>query len=575
MRHHVIRDQFTGARLSYPMSKADSASHEQNFLHFRGPASNAKATVLVRMDEDEAIMSATKALKWLPEPDLPNRWPHNSSMERDIREEKECERAIHFQSGFDYASHSFLYEAACMSLNFDKPAKNNPDITQWEAQSGSAFDGPRLCIGQLVRYRRKDQMTLEPNLAPALFVGWHVDSGFRYNDVVKVIDYQKWKAKSGEFWDPIKVPTGELFVEEGAPVFPLAAARDHALHSGGTVVLPDIETKEIPFGTSIPEPILPAKRKVYITLERLIKWKRTPGCKGCEGSGKHTPECVARFTELVAKEREEVAEKATKEPVSEEPIPDGSEPSPSSSSAPKATSTISTPTAIAIEGEEEASEPSASSALAAVLKTAQATPALQHQPERSGCKCCQPIKADKEKRNKGKMNRISTTPQSGSQAIDTIFNDAMQLFHQLQLPQEVSAVIASFASKADIVSQHCADPHSQQGCDKKSSSLRSLSGYGTMFEFCCDEHSNMGTVHEKYGIHHVRLCKSRYDLTTADAIEQLMMQVEATPGADIWGALPCTAWSSWQKMSIARYGKRYAVKLEKRRKASIDLFMKF
>ena len=47
-------------------------------------------------------------------------------------------------------------------------------------------------------YRRKAvcKKTLEPNIAPGLFLGWRIDSGLRYRNVVKVLDYTEHRTRS-------------------------------------------------------------------------------------------------------------------------------------------------------------------------------------------------------------------------------------------------------------------------------------------------------------------------------------------------------------------------------------------
>lgn len=107
--------------------------------------------------------------------------------------------------------------------------------------------------------------------------------------VIRVLDYQEYRTRS--IAQAIDVPEAELFVEEGDPVFPLAVARDKALSSGspsGKLDLPGYAEKELPFppegGVASPStPSGPKGRGVYITLERIIKFKETPGCKGCSG----------------------------------------------------------------------------------------------------------------------------------------------------------------------------------------------------------------------------------------------------------------------------------------------------
>ena len=119
-------------------------------------------------------------------------------------------------------------------MSFDRPAPFSPGKTQWEALTKEKFQGKRCCFGQLVWYRTKTpgKRTLDPNMAPALFLGWRVDPGLRYRNVVKVMDYEAFR-KDGSI-SVHDVPEPELFVEDGPPSFPIAAAADRALHGGKT-----------------------------------------------------------------------------------------------------------------------------------------------------------------------------------------------------------------------------------------------------------------------------------------------------------------------------------------------------
>ena len=88
--HHVVRDLYSGARIAYPLSKRDVESHAKNFRHFVGLKAKELAThTLIKMDEAQELEQAAHQVGFVPETSLPNRWPHNALLERDIREEKE------------------------------------------------------------------------------------------------------------------------------------------------------------------------------------------------------------------------------------------------------------------------------------------------------------------------------------------------------------------------------------------------------------------------------------------------------------------------------------------------------
>ena len=63
-------------------------------------------------------------------------------------------------------------------------------------------------------------------------------------------------------------------------------------------------------------------KSVYITVERIIKFKETPGCRACTGQSKtRSAECKKRFSELVSADRAEAAAKSAAKIESKEPIP--------------------------------------------------------------------------------------------------------------------------------------------------------------------------------------------------------------------------------------------------------------
>ena len=147
-------------------------------------------------------------------------------------------------------------------------------------------------------------------------MGWRIDPGMRYRRVLTAMDYQSFRANGNVTVHD--VPEPELFVEEGDPVFPTPA--DRALRTRDGEV-PEYAIRDVPFiPEGIPAPSTPSgfkSRSVYSTIERIIKFKETPGCKACAGhasSRHHTDECRKRFAELVESEKEEAkAKKAASE----------------------------------------------------------------------------------------------------------------------------------------------------------------------------------------------------------------------------------------------------------------------
>ena len=81
--HHVVRDVFSGARVAYPMSRRGAPQHARNFRHFLGlTTGEAPTSCLTRMDEAGELIAAAEEVGLTPETSLPNRWPHNATLER-------------------------------------------------------------------------------------------------------------------------------------------------------------------------------------------------------------------------------------------------------------------------------------------------------------------------------------------------------------------------------------------------------------------------------------------------------------------------------------------------------------
>ncbi|CAE6942204.1 RE1 [Symbiodinium sp. CCMP2592] len=125
-------------------------------------------------------------------------------------------------------------------------------------------------------------------MAKGLFLGWRIDAGMRYRNVVKVLDYNDFRGKRNT--SVHDVPEPELYIEDGPPIFPVANATRKALVDGSTLsaasgALPEIPLREIPFALESIGPPAP----------------RTPG-----KATKHTDTCRARFAELVKADKEEL-----------------------------------------------------------------------------------------------------------------------------------------------------------------------------------------------------------------------------------------------------------------------------
>ena len=340
----VVRDEFSGFLRSFPLTRRTTDNVVRCLLQFIGKHAEAKPTIMFKSDNAKELDAACQQMSWVPEPTLANRWPHNSVLERDIRSIQEITRAVHLQAGFAIRpglwSHSAVFGTFVLNL---KHSIAGQETTRYIAATGTEFPGRKLLLGQLVYYRTDPKLRdkFEPSASPALFCGYRLDSGPEsFKGVYLVLDYKKVKAGSIGADLAISVPFEELFVPEGEEVFPMRAAFERAIEGFAEPKFPDIKGLEVPFSPLGPDST-PAKRHEYITLDRLIKYGGTPGCKACQGdSVTHSPVCKVRFDGLIRADK--TAESRSKSlpptPVSlpPTPAPAVAPPTPGPSAEPKA-----------------------------------------------------------------------------------------------------------------------------------------------------------------------------------------------------------------------------------------------
>ena len=216
-----IRDKFTGLFAAHPCTDRSTESVVAALRKLVGKKVTSK-TVSLLSDAAETFEAAAKELGWIHCPSLPNRFPHNSQMEREIRSFEEGVRSVFLNAGFSIRPQ--LWPAACkygaMALNLTYAAPQDKDLTRWDfavAYLGYDDISPIKCVlGQLVFYRSKIGDKFAPNAAPGLFAGW----------VGLVLDLAKLKNRSGAWTDPLPVPEQEIYVKDEVPGFPLKDATD-------------------------------------------------------------------------------------------------------------------------------------------------------------------------------------------------------------------------------------------------------------------------------------------------------------------------------------------------------------
>ena len=254
---------------------------------------------------------------------------------------------------------------------------------------------------------------------------------------------------------------------------------------------------------------------MYITVERILKFKETPGCKGCLGTSRlHTDERRRRFASLVEAERKEALDRR------EEPAaPEGAAPS-----APEASPEVP---ASVVE-----------------LTVQKATAYSNHMLECSGRKLpCFGRPKPFIPACMASNNPFGDVPQSGNQ------------------PSPSSSSEFRFPNKRNR---------------KKTERLKGIGPDSPLFEFACDPESQMGITCEEHGISHVRFSRDFGDLTDPEVIAQLDYQIGASPMApNLWGAIPCTSGTPWQYINSSKGGAAFKAYLRRQISKSKRMFASF
>jgi hypothetical protein len=576
----VVKDSYSGLRQVYPQTAKSSELIQRSFRRFTGPTHVGRTNVVIKSDAAPEIASAVVDLGWLPESSVANSWPHNAQLERDIRTMKEAAKCMMLQSGFDHGLWPIALEYAgtCLSAQLmayiSPQEKGTPvgcckkELTQWAAATGQDFAGPMVPLGALVFFKDKTPgaLALAPGAKPGIFAGWRIESGLRYRKVLRILDLVKLQAQEGRFWQPADLYESEVHIPRSF-TFPLANAKKAKLE-GRTLSLdtPEIEPpSDLLFDEESEPPVRPlVRRRTMITLNRQLRFGNSDGCAGCfQGSGRHTDACHTRFAGLIEdeekKEEEKKAAKQAAQPAAAPVAPVAEAPS------------FRPPPEVA---------QSSSAALAATLGRRQGGLPVAVCVQSSECRNAHPDTQlpDKHelKQYADKINHNMSQPPHYDKSVDSILQDAMSYyttFSNKAYDITSQAIVTAMSSHITLVSQHCRQLAStDQALPKLKRSSRSSP---VMFEFACAADSMMGQVHGKYGIDHMRLHIGVLDLRDETTIIQLLDQLDATPGADVWGSIPCTVWCRWQQMAIHRYGEKYQQRLEIRRSASLKLLRNY
>ena len=122
----VARDEHTGFIRAIALIRKSNANVVRYLLQFIGKHAYHGPTVIFKSDCAKELEGARLQMTWVAQPTLPNKWPHNSVLERDTRTIEEATRAVHLQSGFQIRpglwvhscsnAHSCSYAAFVLNL---------------------------------------------------------------------------------------------------------------------------------------------------------------------------------------------------------------------------------------------------------------------------------------------------------------------------------------------------------------------------------------------------------------------------------------------------------------------------
>ena len=335
---HTVRDYYSGVGMAWPGKGRDENVIFSNLKFFCGIHAR-RPNILVRSDAAREITSAVSNLGWIAEPSLENRWPHNAVHERWQATLKSVIRAAKLQSGIPTAAWHLLASYAAISLAITQDAPIYPHErgadgrvldqfsfklgrTCWEVLSkGDPFTGPLQPFGRLCYYWNHKAHPLDANGAPALFIGWRIESNMRYRGVLLVIRY--YKAKEGD-WSVnsiIACPEKEVFFPKEL-TFPFAVAADTALRNLTDLAGPeDVKPIEfdLPFAVEAGDGdtgvvssdagllggVASRPPRTRVTVQRVARFGPTKNkdgtwCKACtQGEGTHSKDCQARFRRIL------------------------------------------------------------------------------------------------------------------------------------------------------------------------------------------------------------------------------------------------------------------------------------
>ena len=632
----VCLDEYSGCLAAYPQTSRATDQNIQALQKFGGTKAHGKALCIAKSDTARELTDAISFLGWLPDPSVPNDEVHNAKLERAIRSIKEGVRAIMLKSGLPHEFWPRAIEYFCVAQSFSNAAPIHPNDSEevanrkntetcYEAATGELFSGLRLPFGCLVYYKppkHRELPAFEPRTYPGIFVGWRMDANYKHRGVHYVLDYEGLRTNSKGCGRPIQVYQSELVdPTNGNWVFPLFEAQVAKLQLfSERTSLPALESRDaLPFEGEAPK--APArKRRTYVTLDRAIKYGKTPGCRGCEKIAEgipHNDVCHERFRICLEEERLAAEARAARTP-SSPPVPGTPRVSapetlavgaqvqccPSCSNAPD-TSAFAAPFVECHQDDKESDHWLFDKGRGAWQRVHVRPRKRLFAPTGKDCpfdasdvftervtewKCRNKVSLHKDDWQKTPYQRISSKSWVGSTWFyprKPIDEDKAKLFamqaniangSEARLPKKCDAMFATMIAEsqdkfatAEHIERVIRNVHKVK--PPKERKHRSLNP--TCFEFCCSKDSSLGEVNESRGINHFRLSSQNTDMSDDVEVDSLIQILNMFPGADIFGSIPCGPWSAWQRLNKKQYGPKFIKKINKQRKVSMRILKNY
>ena len=605
----VCVDLYSDAESIIPLKNHSSKQIEAAIRDFQGGLCD-KTFRHLSSDAQPAIAAACNAIGLINDKSLPHRRVHNARCERRILELQESARCSLYQSGLplDFTDEALEYTGRIRNFTLLSPCASAEDSrfgkTRYEVLHNQPFGGFLIPFGALVFYRPYDPKeslhTLSARTRPGIFLGYETSPGCLWKGGYRILDYTSLIPIPGENASESasrirRVIVKEICFGDGNWKFPLAVARDTgiskfsqaALASPEDVGKEAIESPQDALEISGPKSKIGERKTVYITLERRLRYGRTDGCGGCHhGLWTHSARCKERFTKLIDAEKQGRVGLAVLPEAPVPPVPPP--PTPASSDI-----------ADAGPASEEAAVDAALTVLGACAGTKHKNTFCEECMERIPAKamCCTICKPSAKARVPAAAVKVKEMPiPPEPHSIVWKFADDPTLEESetnLTTKGEVGLRYINFDMQEHLLEvEHDGTPHVKAMVAKARTLVQELAcqggpaasiaglpnkvnrhsakqiGHGHLFEFCCDKESSLGKCSDKYGIHHARLSLEAGDCSDDAYVDGLIAQATSLPGSDLWGSIPCTAWSTWQHMALALYGKKYWYKLLRKRRHS-------